>query len=182
MRPIVGTTDRRITFSSLTTAALPRIARLGLGRTLCGFFRVFRAARLSSSVPKPSAFVGWWLVARLLSGGDAANVTNAELALSETSAFFGRWCFFAVVGAVVVSAETSAFVSCCFLRFRPFRFCARPSAFVGRRGTEIGLLLTLVYIFRSGEGRGEAAEHRAVGGSLSRGVKGTSLNNPFLFW
>lgn len=58
MRPIVGTTDRRITFSSLTTAALPRIARLGLGRILGGFFRVFRVARLSSSVPKPSVFLG----------------------------------------------------------------------------------------------------------------------------
>ena len=47
------------------------------------------AARLSSAVPKPSVFLGWRFVVRLLSGGDAANVTNAELALSETSAFFG---------------------------------------------------------------------------------------------
>ena len=66
--------------------------------------------------------------------------------------------------------------------FLPFRLSSELGAFFVRRATEIRLFLTSVYIFRSVRGAVGAREHRAVGGSLSRRVKGISLNNPSFCW
>jgi hypothetical protein len=66
--------------------------------------------------------------------------------------------------------------------FLPFRSFAELGAFVVLGATEIALLLTYVYIFRSVVAKVRQMEYRAVGGSLSRRVKGTSLNNPTFLW
>ena len=66
--------------------------------------------------------------------------------------------------------------------FLPFRSFAELGAFVVLGATEISLSLTYVYIFRSVVAKVRQREYRAVGGSLSRRVKGTSLNNPILLW
>ena len=75
--------------------------------------------------------------------------------------------------AVCDDAETFAlFFACVF--FCKFSFLRNLALFTKKSN----LFLIFVYIFRIDSGEVSDRRCRAVGGSLSRGVKGTSLNNP----
>ena len=75
--------------------------------------------------------------------------------------------------AVCGDAETfGSFFACVF--FCKFSFLRNLELFTNKSN----LFLTFVYIFRIDSGEVSDRRCRAVGGSLSRGVKGTSLNNP----
>ena len=75
--------------------------------------------------------------------------------------------------AVCDDAETFALFSACVF-FCKFSFLRNLALFTNKSN----LNLTFVYIFRIDSGEVSDRRCRAVGGSLSRGVKGTSLNNP----
>ena len=73
---------------------------------------------------------------------------------------------------VVMSETFALFFACVF--FCKFSFLRNLALFTKKSN----LFLTFVYIFRIDSGEVSDRRCRAVGGSLSRGVKGTSLNNP----
>ena len=92
---------------------------------------------------------------------------------AETFALFPLACLKWRGVAVCGDAETfGSFFACVF--FCKFSFLRNLALFTNKSN----LNLTFVHIFRIDSGEGSGRRCRAVGGSLSRGVKGTSLNNP----
>ena len=73
---------------------------------------------------------------------------------------------------MVMPRPSPCFSACVF--FCKFSFLRNLELFTNKNN----LVLTFVYIFRIDSGEVSDRRCRAVGGSLSRGVKGTSLNNP----
>ena len=97
--------------------------------------------------------------------------------MPRPSLFFSLACLKWRGVAVWGDAETFAlFFACVF--FCKFSFLRNLALFTNKSN----LNLTFVHIFRIDSGEGSDRRCRAVGGSLSRGVKGTSLNNPATTW
>ena len=187
-----GKTDRRITFLSLTTAALPPDGSGGSLGAVCRAVVSVCIPKVPISSRDPSLFLWSSLFAALKSAKGSLLVGLKPLAFRPRMRVFGSYSPYSSYSPylssrnprLILSSWNLASLSCLCGTCSVISSLSVMSAFSPFLATcpflraQATCFLTFVYIFRYGWAVGVRREYRAVGGSLSRRVKGKSLNNP----